>query len=164
MDMTHAELVTIAARWLKRQGCNVVLTERGGASTGETPDAMGWWCSGFQSAVIECKTSVEDFYADRRKEHRDARSLGSVRWYLAPIGVIAAGHLTGGWGLLEWDGRVVRRSIEPEPWRGHARSIEVEAQILLSELRIFHAQGITYRKGAERWGTNEATEPAEAHS
>lgn len=145
--LSHAALVEIAAKWLKRQGCNVVLTERfaGNDHRGECPDAVGWWCSDFTSAVIECKRSRSDFIADALKPHRKGPAMGRERWYLAPKGLLRPLAWPNGWGLLEWDGRVVRRVIEPVPFFAD-RDINSEAKLLLAELRIYHAQGITYRK------------------
>lgn len=146
-ELSHADLVEIAAKWLKRQGCNVVLTERfaGNDHRGECPDAIGWSCGDFSSTVIECKVSTSDFLADAKKPHRSGPAMGGERWYLAPKGLLRPKAWPAGWGLLEWDGRVVRREIEPVPFVGD-RAIDAEAKLLLAELRIFHARGITYPK------------------
>lgn len=69
--MNHAELCKRARRWLKgTRRCNPVFS--GIASCAEVPDAIGWsscheW---YGSTVIECKTSVTDFYADKKKRLR----------------------------------------------------------------------------------------------
>lgn len=66
--MNHAELCKRATRWLRgTRRCNPVYSNN--ASCGEVPDAIGWssahgW---YGSTVIECKTSVNDFYADQKK-------------------------------------------------------------------------------------------------
>jgi hypothetical protein len=65
---THEELCERARRWLHgTRRCNPVFSNL--ASCGEVPDAIGWasaykW---YGSTVIECKTSVSDFYADKKK-------------------------------------------------------------------------------------------------
>lgn len=155
--MTHHELVAVAGRWLTRQGCNVVLTERNAG--GECPDAIGWSCVGFSSIVVECKVSVSDFRADRRKAWRNQPSMGLTRWFLAPKGLLTGESMPPGWGLLEWTGKVVRVTQQaagiPNP-----RDVNEEARLLLSELRIYHAQGLTYRKGAERWRTTPVVDAA----
>lgn len=75
--MTHEELCERARRWLAgTRRCEPVFSNA--ASCDEIPDAIGWsshygWRG---STVVECKTSVSDFYADRRK-YRGWRSL---RW------------------------------------------------------------------------------------
>lgn len=156
--MTHADLVTVAAAWLTRKGCNVVLTERC-ARGGETPDAIGWFCEGFRSIVIECKVSVDDFRRDKRKMWRRANpeygtvfpAMGERRWYLAPSGLLAAEALPVHWGLLEWTGKIVKVAKPAPTLAVNQRDVRSEAALLLSELRIYHAQGIQYRKGADRW-------------
>lgn len=143
---SHADLVEIAAKWLKRQGCNVVLTERfaGNDNRGECPDAIGWYCSDFSSIVIECKVSTADFIADAAKPWRTGPAMGHERYFLAPKGLLLPMVFPPCWGLLEWDGRVVRRVFPSLPFVD--RAIEHEARLLLAELRIFHARGITYPK------------------
>lgn len=66
--MTHVELVERAVRWLwGTKRCNVVLSEN--ASCSEVPDAIGWSTAGSWrgSIVVECKTSLSDFHADKKK-------------------------------------------------------------------------------------------------
>jgi hypothetical protein len=64
----HETLCVRARRWLSgTRQCNPVFSNI--ASCGEIPDAIGW-SSRYQwagSTVIECKTSVSDFYADKKK-------------------------------------------------------------------------------------------------
>lgn len=100
--MTHAELVEVAARWLRSQRCKPVFTEINCWATSESPDAFGVNSKG--SIVVECKASVSDFYADRRKEFRldPAKGMGRLRYYLCPFGLISPDRLTlaDGWGLL----------------------------------------------------------------
>jgi hypothetical protein len=66
--MNHPELCVRAIRWLRgTRRCNPVYSLN--ASCAEVPDAIGWssahgW---YGSTVIECKTSVNDFYADQKK-------------------------------------------------------------------------------------------------
>lgn len=66
--MTHAELVERGQRWLSgTRRCDPVYA--GFASCAEIPDVIGWSsCRGWRgSTVLECKTSLNDFYADRKK-------------------------------------------------------------------------------------------------
>jgi hypothetical protein len=108
--MTHADLVARAARWLANtRRCSVVATERNAWGAGEAPDAIGWTCYG-HSVLVECKTTVADFYSDQRKPGRRAGSLGMgrERFYLTPEGLLAGKYLPDGWGLLELRGRSVR--------------------------------------------------------
>lgn len=63
--MTHEQLCERARSWLARSmRCNPVFSKN--ASCSEIPDAIGW-SSLRGSIVVECKTSVSDFYADKHK-------------------------------------------------------------------------------------------------
>jgi hypothetical protein len=107
--MTHQELVERAVRWLRNtQRCTVVVGEFYWWG-GECPDAMGWKPDG-TSQLVECKASVSDFYADRKKPWRRNPELGMGmrRWYMTPKGLLNPTQLPEGWGLLECRGRVVR--------------------------------------------------------
>lgn len=108
--MTHAELVVLAARWLRgTRKCSLVATERNVPKAFEAPDAIGWTPDGL-SVLVECKTSVGDFYADRRKPTRcGAPAMGRERWYLSQDGLLAGRELPPGWGwLVVRNGRVFR--------------------------------------------------------
>lgn len=118
---THKELVERAARWLKNtKHCGVVLTEFVSFSP-ETPDAIGWENSGLWSYLVECKTSVSDFYADKNKPGRTLRrlaGLGRERYYMAPKGVLTIERVKKnrpGWGLLEVCGRRVMVRLKAIP-------------------------------------------------
>jgi len=67
-SLTHGELCQRALRWLYgTRRCQPVFGNV--ASCDEIPDAIGW-ASSFRwrgSTVVECKTSVSDFYADKKK-------------------------------------------------------------------------------------------------
>ncbi len=82
---THADLVERAARWLRStKKCGVVLTEFV-TSSPETPDAIGWTYGGNWSILVECKTSLSDFYADSKKQGRSllrAAGLGRELYYV----------------------------------------------------------------------------------
>lgn len=83
--MTHSELVARAARWLKNtQKCYIVLTESRTAVCSEEPDALGFK-SGY-SILVECKASISDMRADKKKEHRQLEELGIglERWLAVP--------------------------------------------------------------------------------
>lgn len=112
----HRDLVALAARWLRGSArvcrsygdlhvtvssrCRVVLTEMVSAAP-EIPDAIGWFCCGLMSIVVECKTSRSDFLADQKKSSRSpGRGMGAFRYYLAPNGLISPEELPDKWGLL----------------------------------------------------------------
>ena len=111
--MTHAELVERAVRWLRNtQRCGLVLSEFVSSSP-EIPDAIGWK-SHPMSILVECKTSVSDFYADKKKPGRIAETrgagIGRLRYYMTPPGLLSVGMIERqrpGWGLVEVTGRVV---------------------------------------------------------
>jgi len=66
--VTHGELCVRAMRWLRgTMRCNPAYS--GNASCSEIPDAIGWtsrW-KFYGSVVVECKTSRNDFLADKKK-------------------------------------------------------------------------------------------------
>lgn len=108
--MTHAELVQVAADWLRRRHrCVVVLTEPKSQACHSSPDAIGWTYRG-SSVHVEVKVSVRDFKADQKKTRCRVPDLcmGEERFYLTPPGLISLVDMPPGWGLAEWDGRVVR--------------------------------------------------------
>jgi hypothetical protein len=143
--MTHRELVDVAGRWLRNtRHCGVVLLERGASGGCEIPDAIGWVDG--HAIIVEVKTSREDFRRDKDKCHaRAGRSMGGERWYLAPAGVLFVTEIPDGHGFAEWTGRIVRRRIDPVCAPPTVDRIFEERRLLLSELRIYHAQGITYQ-------------------
>ena len=130
--MTHSDLVRSAAMWLRKQRCSVVITEVVGGAT-ETPDAFGWY--GGLSMLIECKVSRSDFLADFKKPARNGSSpsIGLRRYYLCPEGMVAASEVPEKWGLLEINGRGVRKIKESQVFDDADRRGEVG--ILLSLLR-----------------------------
>jgi hypothetical protein len=133
--MTHAQLVQLAVKWLRRYRCGVVLSEQACLS-GEMPDAIGWKRA-CHSVVVECKISRADFLADRDKPFRQdpKQGLGCERFYLAPVGLIKREELPAGWGLLE----VRNRSVElVYPSAKDLRSptgFRYEMNLLLASLR-----------------------------
>jgi hypothetical protein len=143
--MTHRELVEIAGRWLRTtRHCGVVLLEPMHHGV-EIPDAIGWK-GGVYSIVVEAKTSRADCRRDAQKCHRRAGcSMGTERWFLAPLGVLSAADIPVGCGFIEWTGRIVRKRLSPQLVPQTVERLTHESQLLASELRIYHAQGITYR-------------------
>ncbi len=128
--MTHKDLVQIAADWLKKNRCSVVITEL--ATGGECPDAIGW--RGPFSTLVECKISRCDFSSDRKKPFRSANWLGVGlnRYFLTPPGLLSVDDLPPKWGLLEFSGDKLRVAKKSELFRVNNRH---EVSILLSCLR-----------------------------
>lgn len=170
--MTHALLVKKAATWLRSIGCKVVLTER---TTGkEFHDAIGWhpnWRGVPVSYVVECKVSVSDFRADRRKKSRASYDVrpGQHCYYLTPMNLLTvdrsgwplgAKELPDGWGLLELEAahRAVRLTTHPRSQGDECRDdrtvdqLRGEVEQLYMELMRYQSQGVYYPRGLERWG------------
>lgn len=104
MSYSHEMLCQRAVRWLSGSlRCNPVY--RRNASCAEIPDAIGWSSSGANrgSVVVECKTSLPDFYADLRKRivYRDPRWKWSVPVKYAKEQGIAP-TLLPGMGTFRW--------------------------------------------------------------
>lgn len=102
--MTHTELCQVGARWLLNNKnyhyrCNYVVVEFV-ALCEESPDILGFK-GGSQTLLVETKMSRSDFFADRKKRHRnDGSGVGEFRYYLCPEGLINEEELPSGWGLL----------------------------------------------------------------
>ncbi len=97
---THDELVTHAARYLRRKHV-LVLTEMAGGC-GEEADAIGW-CSNGVAILIECKATRNDFLSDKTKwfRRRPEGGLASYRYYLINEGIASIDELPEHWGLLQ---------------------------------------------------------------
>lgn len=102
--MDHKQLVARAKDWLLSAGsCNPVFTEKGSSKSNEMPDAIGWNSKG--SIIVECKVSLADFRADKKKSFRknSKKGMGVYRYYLFPIelySVIPKEELPKGWGII----------------------------------------------------------------
>lgn len=133
--MTHANLVDLAVRWLRRYRCGVVLSEQACVS-GEMPDAIGWKRT-CHSVLVECKVSRPDFLADREKPFRRKPELGvgCERYYLVPRKLIYIDELPTGWGLLEVHGRELELvKAAAKNLRGE-KGFGYEMNLLLASLR-----------------------------
>jgi len=112
--MTHSELVERAARWLMNsRRCGIVVTEMCAPRVKDIPDALGW-VSPTGLIVVECKTSISDYYADSRKEINRQRPFGIERWYLCEKEVLEPERIRDGWGLL-WAYPTMLRKVKPAP-------------------------------------------------
>jgi hypothetical protein len=133
--MTHAKLVSMAVRWLRRYRCGVVLSEQACVS-GEMPDAIGWK-KACHSVLVESKVSRADFLADRDKPFRvkPEVGVGCERYYLAPRGLIKSEELPVGWGLLEVCGREIETVRAAAKNLRSAAGFANEMNLLLASLR-----------------------------
>lgn len=147
--MTHSDLVRRAARWLRNsQRCGVVLTEFSSASR-EVPDAIGWGGGWRFSYLVECKTSIGDFYADKKKPGRCGTrayaGIGRFRYYLTPPGLLSAELIRKHrprWGLIEAKPKTIRTVLEAEPFSASVVAIR-EAPLLYSYARRIAQYGLT---------------------
>lgn len=165
---THDELVGRACRWLlNSKRCYSVLAEREAWSTGERADAIGWefWAS----HLVECKTSLSDFYADRSKRcRRAARQLGDRRWYLCRAGLIRPEQVRDGWGLLYATPGQVRLVVEAEKRERTTDELRVELRMIASAMGhansgvIYASKRMAERIGEELVSTTTPDEDSEA--
>ncbi len=123
----HEALVGHARDWLANNGCRVVVTNRGFYGL-EIVDAIGWGVD--LCTVVECKTSLEDLRADRRKRHTtEGASMGDLRYFLTPKGLLHPDKTPEGHGLLELRGsRVYKLRQAPardRTWRRYAAECEM---------------------------------------
>ena len=74
-----------------------------------------WGTNGYETVMIEVKTSRSDFLADKRKYARSKiaqelnHQIGNYRYYLCPDGVIKEEDLPENWGLLVYDGKKIHK-------------------------------------------------------
>jgi hypothetical protein len=110
---THADLVALGAKWLRKQGFPVVATELVAAGCKEFPDVIGF--RSICSAVVEAKSSRADFLADKAKPHRsDGTGMGLYRFFLTPAGVAQPDEVPARWGLLHAEGQRVVEVLRPK--------------------------------------------------
>lgn len=143
----HKALVLAADKWLKAQNWKIVIRDcfRAYTNTGEQPDVIAW--RNDVSLLIEVKASRTDFLADKAKAFRTHGGMGDWRFIFCPPGVVEVCDLPGGWGLLHFDGRSVRK-VHGYPantgWhlsKPFVGNRECENQMLVSALRRFAVRG-----------------------
>jgi hypothetical protein len=144
--VTHDELCERARRWLVgTRRCEPVFSNV--ASCDEIPDAIGWSsCHKWRgSTVVECKTSVADFYADRRKY----KGWRNKRWGWVMTNISRAEREAS---PEEWSEEVI-------PCMGDYRLYMCYPGILAAELVAKHApdHGLLYVEGRRIRTVIEAT-------
>ncbi|MBS1903482.1 MAG: hypothetical protein JSS75_07260 [Bacteroidetes bacterium] len=141
-QITHAELVERAYRWLLKSGCGIAFRELVAATqSGEIPDVIGF--GNWKSVVIECKASRSDFLADKKKHFRQnpANGMGRFRLYCCGWGLIKPNELPDKWGLLWVGQKGTRAVINPIGKREHCFEefdIQSEQAMMYSALRRIH--------------------------
>lgn len=132
--LEHKKLVKIAQEWLMSQGCHLVLSEEN-SGTSEVPDAIGWQSTTRSplSILVECKASRGDFLSDKRKSSRldKSDSMGIVKYYMIPKGMVTLQEIPIDWGLLEVDPKTLKPKVVKTP-----RVPKVKDSIYISELRF----------------------------
>ncbi|WP_318493496.1 hypothetical protein [Photobacterium leiognathi] len=104
--LTHDQIADFAATQLKRFGYQLAFSNLTSNSHIELPDVLGF--TGFgKSIVIEVKTSISDFHADKKKKSRVNKelSIGNQRVYLTPKGLLNPQDIPYGWLLWEIHGK-----------------------------------------------------------
>lgn len=100
--MKHNELISLAIKWLKKQDCTLFAPEFV-TSAKETPDVMGWTRRG-ASYLIECKISIEDFKADKKKTGNRIPEfkMGNYKYYFCLLELVVQleNKIPDGWGLI----------------------------------------------------------------
>lgn len=139
-QISHDELVRVGDRWLRNQKrCGVVFPEVSARVLREEPDVIGWKKYGKSSILIECKASRPDFLSDKKKLHRDSdKSMGNIRYYLTPKGLVKREEVPPYWGLLYYDGRGIKEVKRPTNIRLSYDALFNEKLLMYSELRRFH--------------------------
>ncbi|MBX2849955.1 MAG: hypothetical protein KTR16_16640 [Acidiferrobacterales bacterium] len=104
--LTHDDIAEIGARWLKRNGYPIAISNYTDAVETELPDAIGFTAYG-ESFLLEAKVSVSDFKADFKKRHRQdgAKAYGNHRGYITPKDLLDPKEIPYGWWLLEVHGK-----------------------------------------------------------
>jgi len=149
--MTHKELVNRAYRWIRdrNMGCTVAMKELKTWNS-ETPDVVGFWAGG-KSMLIECKTSRNDFLADRNKHFRENAELGmgDTRYFLAERGIIKIEDLIdNGWGLLNISEHQIREVKESKVFETNKNA---ELTMIVSVLRGLEISATVFVRDDHDW-------------
>lgn len=96
---SHSELVEIGYKWCLSR-CGFAFKELATINS-ENPDVIGFNSGG--TFVLEAKTSLSDFHADKKKWFRKnpEEGMGDWRFFICQKGLIDISKLPEGWGLIE---------------------------------------------------------------
>lgn len=108
----HYDLCVKGAKWLKRQNNYKYIVVELVCLAAENPDV--WGTNGYDSTLIEVKTSRSDFLHDAKKFSRnnELHALGNFRYYLCPKDLIKESDLPMNWGLLYYDNGIITTIVE----------------------------------------------------
>ncbi|MFI4861758.1 MAG: hypothetical protein ACIAXF_13890 [Phycisphaerales bacterium JB063] len=105
--MTHDDLNQLGKDWLIASGYKPVLVEpckSGMMTRGERPDLIGW-ASADDTAIFECKVSVDDFLRDEGKPWRKnpKQGVGNWRSLITPPGLLEChmSRVPANWSVYE---------------------------------------------------------------
>lgn len=142
-DSLHYQLCCLGAKFLKsRKNAepfelpNKYVAVELVTLTAENPDI--WATNGYQTTLVEVKTSHADFLADQKKWVRSEaadiadKCLGNFRYYLCPNGVISENELPDKWGLLVYDGKHITK-VKPAKYQ--KSSTDAELLVVTSIMR-----------------------------
>ena len=102
-NLTHTQLCEIGTKYLARVfRCGVAICEPSSLSP-EKPDCLGFYHT--TSILLEAKISRSDFMKDKTKPFRNGsvKGIGTLRYYIAPKGLLSIDDIPPMWGLLEVD-------------------------------------------------------------
>lgn len=131
----HKELLLKAKSWLAGTNrCNPVFIERGSQRLCEFPDAIGW--DAHECIVVECKASLDDFRADKKKACRNGGGLGSKRYFMVPAALQEAveKELPEGWGLVVMNEHGIVNRVRFKDSANHERNHQAEVFFLRSRI------------------------------
>lgn len=135
--VTHAHLVACACHWLKEFKRRPIVLSEMSCGWIEVPDAIGFSPMRHGSVLVECKVGRGDFKRDAQKlGRREGVGMGAYRFYLVPHGLVKSHEFetliageeepettepvfktnfkwgSSGWGLLWWDPRNERITVQ----------------------------------------------------
>lgn len=145
----HYKLCQEGAKWLKKlkfAGYKYIAVELI-CIAADNPDI--WGTNGYDSTMIEVKTSRADFLNDKKKFSRQPQNvlhaIGNYRYYLCPKGIINISDLPDNWGLLWYNNEIIESVKGATYIKTYNRG---ELSILCSIMRRENVKGqiFNYRK------------------
>lgn len=131
----HAQLIVLGARWLRRQGCRLVIPDARNRANAEHPDVIGWMPNS-DSIVIEAKSSRKDYHDDWRPDRKGFRhgtipGMGLRRFYICRPGVISLEDVVRRrWGLIyAYPSEITMVAVSPEHYRCHQSELRLIMRI-----------------------------------
>ena len=135
----HYLLCLEAAKWLQNVNyCKYVAVELITYSS-ENPDV--WGTTGWNSYIVEVKTSRKDFLADLKKDCRKrGKGMANFRYYLLPEGAVELKEVPKKWGVLLHNGEKITKLLRHAQLYG--TKVNADISMLCS---IMRREGINKR-------------------